>query len=157
MISEEYKELNRKLHENPDYGTSGRFYVEKVRGFGIKDILDYGCGKGTLEAGLGWKIKNYDPVTNPERPEPADLVVCTDVLEHIEPEYLDAVLEDLRSLTKGVGYFVLNTGKAKKYLEDGRNAHLIQEGKEWWVGRIEKFFKVVECIEHKNGLEVYVE
>ena len=124
LISSEYLELNRRLHSDPNYGTSGRKYAQRVLWLTeSRDILDYGCGKRTLETWLGFEIKNYDPVTNPERPSPSEVVVCTDVLEHIEEGCLEAVLDDLRRVVSGFGYFTIATGPAKKVLPDGRNAH----------------------------------
>jgi hypothetical protein len=64
------------------------------------------------------------------------MVVCTDVLEHIEPENVDDVLDDLQALTRRVGFFVIATRPAKKILEDGRNAHLIQHGLDWWLPKL---------------------
>lgn len=114
------------------------------------ELLDYGCGKGLLAKSLGphldhrVRVHQYDPAI-PEcadTPEPCEVVACTDVLEHIEPDLLDNVLDDLRRVTKGVGVFVIATGPARKILPDGRNAHLIQEGPGWWLPHLWKRFKV---------------
>jgi hypothetical protein len=43
---------------------------------------------------------------------------------------------------------------AKKFLSDGRNAHLIQEGPIWWLERLSKYFDIYGCVLHKNGFEV---
>lgn len=149
LISEEYIRMNARLHQaNESYGTSGRNYADDV----LKvhsivqavSILDYGSGKGTLKASLpqGLDVREYDPAIPliAMHPEPADLVVCTDVLEHIEPDYLAEVLEDIHSLAvKGV-YLTVATRPAKKFLEDGRNAHLIVEPATWWISKINACF-----------------
>lgn len=144
LITEDYRNLNRLLHETrPDYGTSGKRYAEILRqmmaAFKTTDILDYGAGKLTLQEALGIPIANYDPcipgLDSP--PEPHDLVACTDVLEHIEPECLDDVLADIRRVTKKAAFLLVATRPAKKYLADGRNAHLIQEDFAWWKKRID--------------------
>lgn len=138
-ISEEYRALNRSLHEQPAYGTSGQKWAPHVtqlcREFLTTDVLDYGCGKGTLGKTLPFVIKEYDPCVEGKEafPSPADVVVCTDVLEHIEPDHLEAVLDDLRRLTKKAGFFTVATVPAMKTLSDGRNAHLIQEKSGWWL------------------------
>src|SRR5262249_17383902 len=67
------------------------------------------------------------------RPQAADLVACTDVLEHIEPECIGAVLDDIASLVRHLVFLVIATQPAKKTLADGRNAHLIQEPVQWWA------------------------
>ena len=87
---------------------------------------------------------------------PADLVICIDTLEHIEPDYLDAVLTDLMRCTKKVGYFIINTKAAGKTLPDGRNTHLIQEGKDWWKERIEKYFTIPKKGFQEKGPHLYV-
>lgn len=108
-----------------------------------RDVLDYGCGKQTLRAKLAY-VRGYDPCIDglDERPEPADLVVCTDVLEHIEPGCLDAVLDDLMRVTKRQLFAAIETRAALKILSDGRNAHLIQEPPEWWLPKFFKRFHV---------------
>lgn len=150
LISPAYAELNRQLHEsNPKYGVSGAKWAGHIQQFAddivnSRDILDYGCGKRSLQDALGFDIRNYDPALSgfDSRPEPADIVVCTDVLEHIEPECLDAVLEDLRRVTKKLGFYTVATRPAIKFLADGRNAHLIQKDARWWLEQLWKHFKV---------------
>jgi len=44
-------------------------------------------------------------------PSPASFVACIDVLEHIEPELLDNVLDDLRRVTAQIGVFTVHTGR----------------------------------------------
>jgi|DEB0MinimDraft_3_1074331.scaffolds.fasta_scaffold192859_2 hypothetical protein len=143
LITDEYKRLNSELHEsNEAYGTSGHKHAEAVLGLAnamqTADILDYGCGKGTLNASIGVRIKEYDPAIpgKEDAPEPADIVVCSDVLEHIEPQCLDDVLDDLERLTKRAVYLCVATRPAKKVLSDGRNAHLIVKEKTWWIPQI---------------------
>lgn len=44
------------------------------------------------------------------------------MLEHIEPEFLDDVVDDLSVLTKHLCFLTVHVGEAKKVLSDGRNA-----------------------------------
>jgi|RhiMetStandDraft_4_1073278.scaffolds.fasta_scaffold65604_2 methyltransferase family protein len=147
-ISPEYLAMNRELHARGGYGVSGSKYVVPVMQIAqllnTRDILDYGCGQRTLEQALGFPIRNYDPAIPglDTPPEPADLVVCTDVLEHIEPDCLNDVLDDLQRLTKQAAFFVIANRAAKKILPDGRNAHLIQEDAEWWRPRLAVRFTI---------------
>ena len=163
LITDEYRLLNKQLHaSNPQYGTSGVKHVETVlklaESIGTKSVLDYGCGKGLLAKGLPFPVWEYDPAIEgkDELPRPADLVVCTDVLEHIEPDLLKPVLADLARCVKKVGYFVIHAGPAKKKLADGRNAHLIQQGKAWWEKVLGKYFDVAKIIEDGPELRVVV-
>lgn len=49
-----------------------------------QSVLDYGCGKGTLGKAINdIRWQDYDPEFRPGVPMPADLVVCTHVLEHV--------------------------------------------------------------------------
>jgi hypothetical protein len=83
-------------------------------------------------------------------------VVCTDVLEHIEPEHLAGVLEDLKRVIKLTGFFAIHTGQSCKTLADGRNTHLIQQDKEAWRAVISKYFNVAFCAEVKGTPIIYV-
>lgn len=163
LITEEYRKLNAQLHEtNPHYGVSGAKWADHIKALSNKlktrDILDYGCGKRTLQAALGCAIQNYDPCIQEysATPKPALIVVCGDVLEHIEPDNLDEVLDDLKRVVRHVGFFVINTVPAKKFLADGRNAHLIQEKWEWWKPKIESRFQVWGVEEHGKDVVVVV-
>lgn len=151
MISEEYRQLLAQLHqERTDFGTSSPMYADMISGiiekYQPEEMLDYGAGKQALKDALGIKdgYFAYDP-SIPEiasDPSPADLVVCTDVLEHVEPIFLQHVLDDLKRLTKKVGFFAIHTGAALNILPDGRNAHIIQEPARWWVKHLIKRWNI---------------
>lgn len=143
LISDAYRTLQSQYHsDRPDYGMSGHRWAERIKTWAeqlqSREILDYGCGKQTLQKSLPFPITNYDPCTPgyDALPAPHDFIVCTDVLEHIEPECLDAVLDHLSELTKKLVFLAVATRPAKKFLPDGRNAHLIQEDPEWWMAKI---------------------
>ncbi len=150
LITDEYRKLNENLHENnKHYGISGVNYLDEViqilKSLNTQDLLDYGCGKSTLAHNLPFTIKQYDPAVKKysAMPHPADVVVCTDVLEHVEPDLLDNVLTHIASLTKKRGYLSVCTREAKKKLTDGRNAHLIIENNHWWIKKILFYFDII--------------
>ena len=157
LISEAYRQLNRDLHDAGSYGRKGDKWADHVRDlierFQPTSILDYGCGQGALGRALGQPIKEYDPAIPGKdgAPDPADLVVCTDVLEHVEPEHLEDVLRHLESLTRVCLFAVISTRPAQKFLADGRNAHLIVEDWAFWEQRLSREF-AVEKVEstHKD-------
>lgn len=122
------------------------------------DILDYGCGKSTLQQQLPFKIQQYDPAVPKYStlPDPADIVVCTDVLEHIEPDNLGNVLLHIHSLAKKAAFLVIATRPAKKILEDGRNAHLIVKDMVWWLGALKECGFYVHMVQNKNDQEFKV-
>lgn len=148
LISLQHRAQNRLMHERPGgYGGSGWKRATEVltfaRALGATSILDYGCGEGTLKPKLiadGWEgqVSEYDPAITgkDDPPAPAELIVCTDVLEHVEPACLSAVLHHIHGLAlKGV-FLLVATRLANKTMPDGRNAHLIIEPANWWILRI---------------------
>lgn len=167
-ISQEMKRLNTELHEsNVHYGTGGGKYAEVTLDIVKKltkanelppTVLDYGAGKQFLAKSLPFPIQSYDPAVPAicEPPRPADIVLCTDVLEHIEPDKIDIVLDDLKRVTKQIGYFVIHLGPAIKTYADGRNAHLLQETPEWWEKKLKKFFTIGQFVVKGNELHVVV-
>lgn len=163
LISTEYKQLNIRLHEDcPEYGVSGARHAPLVRRIAeklnLRSVLDYGCGKGQLAAAVDFPIWEYDPAIPGKdvSPRPADFVVCTDVLEHVEPERLDFVLDDLRRVTRTLAYLVVHRGPARKVLWDGRNAHLIQRDAAWWTEQVGRFFHVSKTWERGPELHLFV-
>ena len=171
LITEEYREEQRKLHENPNYGVASIKFAPIVAKIANQcqatEILDYGCGKGNLGKALAEQgildhkvmIQHYEP-SNPEwceSPDPMEMVCCIDVLEHIEPDCLDDVLDDLKRVTKGIGVFTIHTGPAAKTLSDGRNAHLIQEPAKWWLPKIMERFELVLFQSQPQGFYVVVQ
>ena len=162
-ITPEYAALNRQLHEVPGekYGTGSYRWDAEV--LALRDqtesetVLDYGCGKGLLGVMLGsphWYYE-YDPAIVGKETMPvdhADLVVCTDVLEHIEPEFLDNVLRQIAKIARKAVFLVIATRAADKFLADGRNAHLIQQDAAWWRSKLEESFYVRTW--ESNGGEV---
>ena len=166
LITEDYIAQNKALHVvSLEYGTGSIRWVDQVtklcETIGTKDVLDYGCGKAALVYRMrdeGYSVQGYDPALEPfaGRPEPADVVVCTDVLEHIEPDCINAVLDDLRDLTKKAAFFVVSTRPARKVLPDGRNAHLIQAHSNQWLAEFMRRFVVTQFIATPHGLQAIV-
>lgn len=140
-ISPDYAALNAELHQRaPEYGTGawrkGEHVLELVMHEEYKTVLDYGCGKGALAADLRGvvDVAEYDPAIEGKdaEPQPADLVCCFDVLEHVEPERLTKTLIDLRRVTRGELFATISLIPSSQTLADGRNAHLIVRPQEWW-------------------------
>jgi len=135
-----------------------------MRKTGAKSLSDYGAGKcnlhrGLVSCGLGdFEYLPYDPAfPDYGDPKPADLVCCIDVLEHIEPEFVDAVIADLAAITTRFGFFSIARGPAEKSLSDGRNAHLVQKPSSWWLPRLCTFFEVANLVRDAHGFWVIVE
>jgi hypothetical protein len=153
LISESYRELNRQLHaERPEYGNDNfgwsRYAVDLVAKNGYRTVLDYGCGKGNVAramANADVLVREYDPAIEGKDalPEPAELVVCTDVLEHIEPPHINAVLRHLREMTQKRLFLTIFCAPASKELSDGRNAHLLVKPPVWWRKKLLEHFKIL--------------
>lgn len=114
-----------------------------VNKMGITHLLDYGCGAHcnlakNLKADHKVTYQAYDPGVPrfSKEPLPAEMVACIDVLEHIEPDKLEATLDHLASLTEGVAFLSVCVVPAFKTLSDGRNAHLIVKPMSWWMPKI---------------------
>lgn len=152
LISDEYRAQQEQLHENPNYGVASLQYApivsEMCNNLEVRHLLDYGAGKCRLFQNLKVRhqmtLQAYDPgvpkLASP--PVPAEMVSCIDVLEHIEPELLDNVLDDLARLTECVAFLTVHTGPAVKVLSDGRNAHLTQQPMEWWLPKFWERFDI---------------
>jgi hypothetical protein len=167
VITEVYLKLQQELHENPNYGIMSIKFAPVVKQiieqFQITSISDYGAGKKNLLKALKSQYDvnlpyfPYDPAF-PEYgpPQPADLVCCIDVLEHIEPEFLQNVLDDLKAITTNYGFFSIHTGPAVKLLADGRNAHLIQQPSSWWLPKLCERFEIDFLSKTPGGFLVLV-
>ena len=169
LISDDYRKIQRQLHENPGYGVASVQHAPMVGQIieitGAQELLDYGAGKGRLGTTLRQivrrplKVHHYDPAI-PEwsaPPQPCGLVACIDVLEHIEPELLDNVLDDLQRVTADAGIFTVDTGPADKILSDGRNAHLIQKPSGWWLPKFLDRFDLAKFDRTPRGFLLIVE
>jgi len=162
LISEEYKELNKQLHKKrKDYGPGKpNKWLSKVKElkskYKVKSFLEYGCGKGKLIEHLNktsiLPAKGYDPCVKKysELPEPADLVLCVDVLEHVEEDKILSVLKHIESLTNKVCFILVELKESNKTLADGRNAHILIKPKDWWFRTLTEIFP--DCkLETANG------
>lgn len=143
LVSNAYRGTLQAMHAREKWGADGAKHADAVRAM-IEEvqpatILDYGCGRGELANALApIRVSGYDPGI-PGRegmPKPCDLVVCTDVLEHVEEDMLDNVLGHLNALTGKALYLVIATRPANAVLPDGRNAHLLVKSPDWWLEKI---------------------
>ena len=146
-ISPEYLAEQKRLHADPrGYGGRGDKWADQVvtiaAGVGAASVLDYGCGQGSLKRELErlnprLRVSEYDPAIPGKDGEPpfADLVVCTDVLEHVEEKFVDAVLMHLATLARRAVFVVVSTVPTEKTLSAGRQAHITLKPEKWWLYR----------------------
>ena len=135
-------------HLRRPWGDVGHRYSEHIlelyHQYSCAHILDYGCGQALLSKKIGdlVPVDNYDPgiPAYSTLPQPRDLVVCVDVLEHIEPQCIHSVLAHLQSLTLKVAYVNISSVPARSSFPNGQNLHLIQEPLEWWLSQLSQYF-----------------
>lgn len=143
VITPEYAREQVHLHAtDAHYGSEGYLWAYMVAGIArieqCRSVLDYGCGKGTLARalqGVDVAVTEYDPGIpgKDQRPsEPSDLVVCLDVMEHIEPDFVDDVIEDLAKLARKTVFIVVSTKLSKRLMRDGRDTHVSLHDDAWW-------------------------
>ena len=163
LLTEGYRQEQEALHAKGNYGTAslkyGEVVSELVEMSGAATMLDYGCGSmRNLAKVLNCEVmyQGYDPGVKEyaNEPDAADFVACIDVLEHIEPECLDAVIDHLASKCKHLAFVTIHTGPAAKVLSDGRNAHLIQETEAWWLPKLLAKFRLLKFQARNGGFEV---
>ena len=127
-----------------------------IRETGAKTVLDYGAGKGvhyqpydgepeesrhrSQPSWPGVKVTCYDPCYKPfSAPYEGryDGVICTDVVEHLPPEDVPWVLDEMfKAATKFV-YVATVSYPANKSLYSGANAHSTVALPAWWQGQME--------------------
>lgn len=142
-----------QMHEKR-YGISADDHrdqiLKSVVKSGARSILDYGCGQAGFSKWF-WndgkrKVAQYDPAIPAfkEMPEGAfDLVLCCDVMEHIEMRFVPNVLDEIRGKANNA-VFTIATKLARARLPDGRNAHVTILRPEEWRLWIEELFGYAE-------------
>lgn len=144
--------------------------AQYIQTFKLSSILDYGCGKGifwktthpvVLRSIFEWadrktEIVLYDPAILEHSALPDkrfDLVICTDVLEHVleekVPETLDAIISRARKMV----YLNISTKKATKHFPDGTNLHITVRDRKWWLNQINESEKRM-LKEHKQYVSI---
>lgn len=162
-FSKDHLETQRRAHAVSDgYGRHHHYYLDaamrdvatRVGDPGQVTWLDYGCGKGTFmervrPLGLFGQITGYDPAVSQfaARPEgPSDIVTCLDVLDTVEPEYREAVLRDIASLTRRFAVFDCLT-------RPKRGGRLQRLAPGFWAKFVGRVLQVVEQRVEYAGME----
>ena len=151
MYSGKYQEQLRREHYQSSWGSTGAKYsgsdilfLLRERPY-IKSVLDYGAGKASMgsfiEELMPGRVQwtNYDigiPEYDQLPSKTFDLVLSTDVLEHVEPDRLSSVLQQLEQLTGKVLYSDIACYPTGKFFGEGpyigEDFHLIIESPSWW-------------------------
>lgn len=143
----------QKMHGS-FYGSSAHLYFDtiakQVLALNPGSILDFGCGRSDLVAHF-WadgrrRIAKHDAAIGmyQEMPEGQfDLVLCTDVMEHILLQDIDRVLGEIRKKSMRV-LFTISLRPARAKLPDGRNAHVSLLSVDEWTRWIMSVFGKAE-------------
>ena len=164
LITQEYKQALFNLHTRARWGVSaGKYAGDSVWQLldarpEIQTILDYGCGEGALKKWIedkgitdrDWTL--YDPGMLRYQEMPTgkfDLVITTDVLEHVEEITLNNVLKHLRELTGKYLYSEIACYLTRGTFEDGpykgHPHHINLKAPDVWRQRLEHpHFDVIE-------------
>lgn len=151
----------KKLHENQNFcrGSAIKGYFKEIKAIidrnECRTLLDYGCGKamhyseGVLPSSnwdkeWGVTATLYDPGVEKFNKKPEgkfDMVICTDVLEHVEdPGW---AVKDIFSYPTKAAFIQISTvpsdlSNPKRRLLDGRGLHISIYPEAWWIELIDK-------------------
>ena len=151
LISAGYLAIMKHSHAEDEWGTTAHLNAYRILPWlinsGSNTLLDYGAGKGSFKNApemQGYTVHEYDPAIPKisKSPAPCGFVVCIDVLEHVEPECLRSVMEDLKRVGINEGYFIISLVPAYLTLIDGRNAHIMLREASWWENFVGQYFKI---------------
>lgn len=136
-ITEAYRRQREVAYLDPQHGLERVAYApivnQMIDRLKVTELLDYWCGKASLaravKATHEMKIQCYDPAVPGFSGDavPMQMVACVDVLQDVEPECIDAVLDDLQRVTGVVAFISIRVGE-----EPG----LIEKDKGWWLDKI---------------------
>jgi len=154
-ITQDYKDHMAKEHDGSKWGTTGWKYAGDLMKKAIEarpyvhTVLDFGCGKGTMKEFLqpffpDVKFYEYDPGIPGKDTFPTgqfDMVMTSDVLEHIEPHLLTETIQQLEKLTTWVLCNDIACSPTFKTFGEGpyigQDLHLTVEEPIWWRKRFQ--------------------
>ena len=154
--SDDWLRRHRETHErHAAFGTHRHPYLVPrirelatglARGGEAPSLLDYGCGKGAFlremsGTGLFRFVRGYDPALDRFKARPAqayDMVVCLDVLDQLEPPFVEPAIRDVAQFAGRVALFSLIT------VQTPAMAHLRPRSAQTWAELIGGAMRVVD-------------
>lgn len=152
-------EQYRILHASGRYMNVGLnkapFILPHVEAFKPRSVVDYGSGKGRISdliLNLYGSVKRtaaYDPAVpgRDTKPEPCDLLISIDMLEHVPEDELDDVLSDMKRLAPHA-VLIIGVTPATTILPNGENAHATVKPASWWRS------KIIEHYGHASAIPI---
>jgi hypothetical protein len=124
----------------------------------VKTLLDYGCGRADAYRspfkvwdawGLKWSnVALYDPAFERYERLPDrrfDMVLCSDVLEHVPEEDVERFIVDLFDHAKVLVWASVCCRPAKKtFPQTGENLHVTVKSFEWWREKLAAAATLIE-------------
>ena len=135
-----------------------------------QSAIDFGCGTGRLvkqwraegiaaigvdiadtapDEGVGIILANLWELTLPQRYE---LGNCTDVMEHIPPEYVESTLRAIAAACERCVFKIANYPS----VHGDSLLHLTQRPRMWWAEQLSRLGNVVVPVYDSGGVEEYV-
>lgn len=147
-----------RLFKIEDYSRGFLFFTDAITDLVNENqfdgILDYGAGLAMLSSILKFDFEinyyPYDPAI-PEfsdRPFPKPLTLAINSLEYCEPQYLDNIIADLASLTKGHSFIAVNTRNP------GEIPPTIIQSNDWWIKKLVRVFDFSYFRQVGNGFVI---
>lgn len=138
---------------------SAEDFVRLVRPKQADTVLDIGCGPGmggkAVKMLTGCQVSYVDIASNCGAPEPfferdigrdplpkADYGYCCDVMEHIPPEEVDAVISNIMGAVSKAFFRISLLDDIKGALI-GHKLHLSVHPSEWWRNKLSSFGNVI--------------
>jgi hypothetical protein len=146
LISQRHRQLYRDYYAARSIARQPSRWLPRVEAMakqvGAHTILDYGCGAGRgISTFSKYSVADYDPGVPgcTAEPSPADLVVSIHALEHVEPEYVDAVIEHMAALARKALFIVVSCEPSTKLLPNGSAWHSFVRSAGWWREKLSAF------------------
>lgn len=129
-------------------------------------FVDFGCGTGRPAQELakrGYRVLALDFADNcldnmvdvpflvadlTKLPSlSAQFGYCTDVMEHIDPDYVDDVLEGIARCVRGAVYFAISTvDDAFGPALEGKQLHLTVRKATWWTEKMAAYWPIIDIV-----------
>lgn len=153
LISENQKNAREAFYHSPFAYNNiitqfSPIVSELINNNKFSSVLEYGAHNTDLVTSLVLDheitLRCFDPAITQftRRPEPAQMLVCIDFIEKVEPNFLENTLKDIASLTEQLALFVIQCGPAQNEYSDGRDINLIQDPLSLWLNRILDHFEL---------------
>jgi len=146
--------------------------MEIIKRFNFETAIDYGCAKGFLVHALrqlekkvyGEDISDYaishsDPKVKSFLSKPtlnrADLIICKDVIEHIEEKEIPKFLDLILFKCKKNALFIIPLGdndkfRIREYEMD--KTHVTKKDEDWWIDKLKLSGFYIDYFDYSMGV-----